>query len=114
MKIYDWDPKATINTDTENCQIDGETYYIKIHGDVTMNGYIKVGNGSNSVTVIVEIADGVAGPVTLKNSSADSFFRVYPGSKLIIRGKDNDHRIILDGGATQSTKKGTTYEMIGT
>ena len=66
VKIYDWDPKATINTDTENCQIDGETYYIKIHGDVTMNGYIKVGNGSNSVTVIVEIADGVNSSVTLK------------------------------------------------
>ena len=79
-----------------------------------MNGYIKVGNGSNSVTVIVEIADGVTGPVTLKNSSAASFFRVYPKSKLIIHGKDNDHRIILDGGATQSTKKGTTSEMIGT
>ena len=109
-----WNAGVTISTDTDYCQKDGETYRIKVGGNVTMNGYIKVGNGSNSVTVIVEIADGVTGPVTLKNSSADSFFRVYPKSKLIIRGKDNDHRIILDGGATQSTKKGTTYEMIGT
>lgn len=114
VTTFPWDPGAIINTDTESCQTDKETYYIKIRGNVTMNGYIKVGNGSNSVTVIVEIADGVTGPVKLTNANAASFFRVYPGSKLIIRGKDNDQRIILDGGATQSTKKGTTSEMIGT
>ena len=58
-----WTPNATIKTDNTTCQTNGETYYIKIQGNVTMNGYIQVGNGSNSVTVIVEIADGVAGPV---------------------------------------------------
>lgn len=97
-KDIPWTPNATIKTDNTTCQTNGETYYIKIQGNVTMNGYIQVGNGSNSVTVIVEIADGVAGPITLKHGgSAESYFRVYQNSKLIIRGKDDNHRIILDG-----------------
>ena len=120
VKIYDWNDKAIINTDTENCQKDGETYYIKIHGNVTMNGYIQVGNGSNSVTVIVEIADGVAGPITLKHGgSAESYFRVYQKSKLIIRGKSNTQsntqRIILDGAnkpmSTSMIESAGTLEM---
>ena len=90
VTTYDWNAGVTISTDTENCQTDKETYYIKIHGNVTMNGYIKVGNGSNSVTVIVEIADGVSGDITLMHGgSAASYFRVYQNSKLIIRGKSN-------------------------
>lgn len=96
--IIPWNAGVTISTDTKTCQTKGETYRIKIEGNVTMNGYIQVGNGSNSVTVIVEIADGVAGPITLKHGgSAESYFRVYQNSKLIIRGKDDNHRIILDG-----------------
>ena len=112
----DWTPGATIKTDNTTCQTNGETYYIKIQGNVTMNGYIQVGNGSNSVTVIVEIADGVAGPVTLTHGgSAESYFRVYQKSKLIIRGKDNDHRIILDGAnkamSTSMVESAGTLEM---
>lgn len=114
--IIPWTPNATINTDTEHCQTNGETYRIKIQGNVTMNGYIQVGNGSNSVTVIVEIADGVAGPVTLKHGgSAASYFRVYQNSKLIIRGKDDNHRIILDGAnkamSTSMIESAGTLEM---
>ena len=109
--IIPWKVGATIANTTYKTK--GETYRIKIEGDVTMNGYIQVGDGSNSVTVIVEIADGV-GEVKLTNASADSFFRVYPGSKLIIRGKSDKQRIILDGGSTDSTAKGTKTEMIGT
>lgn len=120
VKIYDWNDKAIINTDTENCQKDGETYYIKIHGNVTMNGYIQVGNGSNSVTVIVEIADGVSGDITLMHGgSAASYFRVYQNSKLIIRGKSNTQsntqRIILDGAnkpmSTSMIESAGTLEM---
>lgn len=109
--IIPWKVGATIANTTY--KTNGETYRIKIEGDVTMNGYIQVGDGSNSVTVIVEIADGV-GEVKLTNASADSFFRVYPGSKLIIRGKNNDQHIILDGGSTDLTAKGTKSDMIGT
>ncbi|MDY4942649.1 MAG: hypothetical protein SO082_05560, partial [Candidatus Limisoma sp.] len=81
-----------------------------------MNGYIQVGNGSNSVTVIVEIADGVAGPVTLTHGgSAESYFRVYQKSKLIIRGKNDKQRIILDGAnkamSTSMVESAGTLEM---
>ncbi|MGM9792157.1 MAG: hypothetical protein ACI3Y4_07115 [Candidatus Cryptobacteroides sp.] len=112
--VIDWNAGTTINTDY--VQKDGETYRIRIKGNVTMNGYIVVGDAATApnVTLIVEIHPDVAGPVTLKNSgSADSFFRVNQKSKLIIRGKDDTHRIILDGGTSGSTKKGTNTEMIG-
>lgn len=112
--LIDWNAGATINTDY--VQKAGETYRIRIKGNVTMNGYIVVGDASTApnVTLIVEIHPDVAGPVTLKNSgSADSFFRVNQNSKLIIRGKDDTHRIILDGGTSGSTEKGTNTEMIG-
>lgn len=112
--VIDWNAGATINTDY--VQKAGETYRIRLKGNVTMNGFIVVGDASTApnVTLIVEIHPDVAGPVTLKNSgSADSFFRVNQNSKLIIRGKDNTHRIILDGGTSGSTKKGTNTEMIG-
>lgn len=96
-----WTDGATIKNDTGTCQTDGATYYIKIKGNVTMNGYIQVGNGTNSVTLIVEIADGVTGNVSLTHGgSAGSYFRVYPKSKLIIHGKSNSQRIILDGANT--------------
>lgn len=107
--LIDWNAGATINTDY--VQTNGETYRIRIKGNITMNGYIVVGDAATApnVTLIVEIHPDVAGPVTLKNSgSAESFFRVNQNSKLIIRGKDNTHRIILDGGTS-----GTQYEMIG-
>ncbi|MGM9833417.1 MAG: hypothetical protein ACI31A_07010 [Candidatus Limisoma sp.] len=105
-----WNSGATINDDATSCQGDGKTYYIKIKGNVTMNGCIQVGNGDNSVTLIVEIADDVNTSVSLTNSgSADSYFRVYQKSKLIIRGKSNSQRIILDGAS-----KAMTYSMIET
>ena len=112
--VIDWNAGVTINTDY--VQKAGETYRIRLKGNVTMNGYIVVGDAATApnVTLIVEIHPDFAGPVTLKNSgSADSFFRVNQNSKLIIRGKDDTHRIILDGGTSGSTEKGTTYEMIG-
>lgn len=109
VNAIDWNAGATIENTSYT---DGGTHYIKIKGDVNMNGYIQVGNGT---TLYVEIADGVAGPVKLTNTgSAESFFRVYQTSKLIIRGKDDGHRIILDGGSVGSTDKSTKYEMIGT
>lgn len=113
VNAIDWNAGATIGNTSYT---DGGTHYIKIKGDVNMNGYIQVGNGT---TLYVEIADDVAGPVKLTNTGTvenptESFFRVYQKSKLIIRGKDNDHRIILDGGSVGSTDKSTKYEMIGT
>lgn len=112
--LIDWNDGATINNDS--VQKAGETYRIRIRGNITMNGYIVVGDAATApnVTLIVEIHPDVAGPVTLKNSgNADSFFRVNQNSTLIIRGKDDTQRIILDGGASDYTEKGTTYEMIG-
>lgn len=111
--LIDWNAGATINTDV--LKTAGETYVIRLKGDVTMNGYIQVGEatGAQNITLRVIIHPNVAGPVTLKNGSADSFFRVNQNCKLIIQGRDNTHRIILDGGASGSTKKGTNTEMIG-
>lgn len=113
VNAIDWNAGATIGNTSYT---DGGTHYIKIKGNVNMNGYIHVGNGT---TLYVEIADDVAGPVKLTNTGTvekptESFFRVYQKSKLIIRGKDNDHRIILDGGSVGSTDKSTKFEMIGT
>ena len=111
--VYDWNAGATINTDV--LKTANETYRIRIKGNVTMNGYIQVGeaSGAQNITLIVEIHPDVAGPVTLKNGNADSFFRVNENCKLIIRGKDDSHRIIMDGGTVGSTEKGTNTEVIG-
>lgn len=110
--IY-WDAGSTISTRVLNTA--NEKYRILIKGDVTMNGYIQVGEagGAQGITLIVEIHPDVAGPVTLKNGTADSFFRVNENCKLIIRGKDDSHRIIMDGGTVGSTEKGTNTEVIG-
>lgn len=106
--IIDWTSGATINNDAISAS--GE-HHIRIKGNVNMNGFIQIQNGA---TVYVEIHPDVAGPVTLKNTgSAESFFRVEQNCKLIIKGKDNSHRIIMDGGSVSGTDKSTTYEMIG-
>ncbi|MGM9844002.1 MAG: hypothetical protein ACI30S_07275 [Muribaculaceae bacterium] len=90
-----------------------------------MNGFIQVGDddASTKTTCIVEIADGVPGNVTLKNTSgkrkdgtngyANSFFRVRQGSELIIQGKSDSQRIILDGGDTSTDNISTEDEIVG-
>ena len=125
-KVIDWQAGATILDDIVNVETDGtRNYRIRIHGDIKMTGYIQVGDddASTKTTCIVEIADGVAGSVTLKNTYgtrkdntkgyAHSFFRVRQGSVLIIQGKSDSQRIILDGGDTSSAAISTVNEIIG-
>ena len=96
-KVIEWNAGATIRDDIVNVEADGtRDYRIKIKGDIKMNGFIQVGDddASTKTTCIVEIADGVSGSVTLKNTYgtrkdktdgyAHSFFRVRQGSVLII------------------------------
>ena len=105
----DWNAGATI--ESKEYTASNETYHIRIKGDVTMNGHVQVGdNNSVGTTMIVEIDPSVTGPVTLTHTgNADVLFSVHDNCKLIIRGKDNDHRIIIEGNNTH-----TQYEMIGT
>lgn len=108
-QLIDWNAGAQI----ENAEYtaSNETYHIRIKGNVTMNGHVQVGdNNSVNTTMIVEIDPSVTGPVTLTHTgNADVLFAVHDNCKLIIRGKDNDHRIIIEGNNTH-----TQYEMIGT
>lgn len=108
-QLIDWNAGAQI----ENAEYtaSNETYHIRIKGNVRMNGHVQVGdNNSVNTTMIVEIDPSVTGPVTLTHTgNADVLFAVHDNCKLIIRGKDNDHRIIIEGNNTH-----TQYEMIGT
>lgn len=105
----DWNAGATIESNAYTTS--NETYHIRIKGNVTMNGHVQVGdNNSVGTTMIVEIDPSVTGPVTLTHTGkADVLFAVHDNCKLIIRGKSDSQRIIIEGNNTH-----TTYEMIGT
>lgn len=123
--VIEWTAGATIRDDQIVHNNGDYNYRIKIKGDIKMNGFVQVGddNASTKTTCIVEIADGVLGSVTLKNTYgtrkdktdgyAHSFFRVRQGSVLIIQGKSDSQRIILDGGDTSSAAISTENEIIG-
>ena len=105
----DWNAGATI--ESKEYTTSNETYHIRIKGNVKMNGHVQVGdNNSVNTTMYVEIDDAVTGPVTLTHTGkADVLFAVHDNCTLIIHGKSDSQRIIIEGNNTH-----TLYEMIGT
>lgn len=105
----DWNAGETI--ESKEYTTSNETYHIRIKGNVRMNGHVQVGdNNSVNTTMYVEIDDAVTDPVTLTHTgNADVLFAVHDNCKLIIRGKSDSQRIIIEGNNTH-----TQYEMIGT